>query len=116
MPEHTADLRNVVEDDWVTIDTTFGWRFEQVECISRESWPSDEKNSVGTEILTWEFEAPSYSEKILRTSIIDGTSSLDSVDYPVHKTAALVERTVDCIERQPVGYFDSVEIHGQRIE
>ena len=113
MRQHTEDLRNVVEGDVATIDTTFGWQFSQIECISRDSWSSDEKNSEDTEIITWEFDSSTAPEKILRASIIDGKSSQDSVDYPVHKTAVLVESTISIDERQPVGYFERVEIHGQ---
>jgi len=108
MSKHCADLCNVTEGDSVTIETSSGRTFDQVECVTLDRWSPGEQNAESTGILTWEFDTHPNSEKVLRTSIIEGTSSLDSVELPVHKTATL--------NGEPVGYFDSVEIHGQPIE
>jgi len=108
MSKHCADLRNVTEGDSVTIETSSGRTFDQVECVTLDTWFPDAQSGEGTGILTWKFDTHPNSEKTLRASIIDGTSSLDSVEFPVHKTAAL--------NGESVGYFDSVEIHGQPIE
>lgn len=113
MPEHTDDLRNVNEGDSVTIHTTEGETYHEVECSLREVHNADPRSGEVRETTLWAF---TVGDEDLTASIVEGLrSSPDDPEFPVHKEANLgVIGKAD--GWTPKGYIESVEIHGPRLE
>ena len=102
--EHTADLRNVNENDTVVLETTEGEHFEAT-CTSRERQNADPRSGEIRETHIWLFDAVEYQPAI---SITDGLkSSPDDPDFPVHK------EVYDRQQEGTMGYVESVEIMGK---
>jgi hypothetical protein len=111
--EHTTDLRNVNENDVVTIETTEGRRFAEVECVSRQSERADPRSGEVRQSIIWQFN---INGRDLVATIIDGLkSSPDDPDFPVHKEASL-GNVGEYDGWVNLGYFDTVEIYGPKLE
>jgi hypothetical protein len=110
---HTEDLRNVHETDVVTIETTTGRRFAEVECVSCQTQQADTRSGEVRETIIWRFDV---NGRDLVASIVDGLkSSPDDPDFPVHKEASL-GNVGEYDGWVNLGYFETVEIHGISIE
>lgn len=101
--EHTEDLRNVWEADWVTITTTEGKTFEAT-CTDRSVQHAHPQTGEVRETTIWTFEA---EDTEVAASILDGLkSSADDPDFPQHSELWRME------EGEAIGYIETVEIHG----
>jgi hypothetical protein len=104
---HTDDLRNVNENDHVTITTSEGETFD-AHCKMRQTQNADPRSGEVRETKLWIFETP-HGE--LAASILDGLkSSPDDPDFPQHSELYNSE------EGENYGYVESVQIHGPRLE
>jgi len=110
---HTDDLRNVNEGDSVTIHTTDGHTFNEVECDMRQRQNADPRSGEVRETHLWSFNV---GDKDLTVSIIDGLKSHPEQDpFPRHKSASL-GHIGETDGWETVGYIETVEIHGPRLE
>lgn len=107
---HTDDLRNVREGDTVTVTTTEGETFDEVECAFREVHHADPRSGEIRETTLWSFDV---GDKDLTVSIVEGLkSSEDDPDFPLHKGSSLgVIGKAD--GWTPKGHFESLQIHGK---
>ena len=104
---HTDDLRNVNENDDVTITTTEGETFD-AHCKMRQTQNADPRTGEVRETKIWLFDTPDGE---VAASILDGLkSSPDDPDFPQH--SALYNTG----EEESLGYIESVQIHGPRLE
>ena len=104
MEEHTADIRNVNEDDTVVLETTEGEHFEAT-CTNRERQHADPRSGEIRETTIWEFDAVEYQPVV---SILQGLkSSPDDPDFPVHR------EVYDRQQEGSMGYIESVDIVGK---
>lgn len=109
MEEHTADIRNIKENDHVTLETTEGGTFHDVECRKRERHNADPRTGEIRETQIWSF---TVGHKTLVASITDGLkSSPDGPEFPIHKPASLGESGMTT-GWGTVGFIKSVQIHG----
>lgn len=110
---HTDDLRNVNEGDSVTIKTTTGERYTEVECTYKQVSNADPRTGEIRKTHLWVFNADGRD---LTAAVIDGLkSSPDDPDFPVHKKVSLSTGDGDS-DWDSVGYIETVEIHGPRLE
>lgn len=80
--QHTDDLRNVNEGDTVTIRTTEGETFHEVECLFRRVQQADPRSGEVRETTIWRFDTP-HGEAA--ASILDGLrSSPNDPEFPQH--------------------------------
>ena len=99
MTEHTADLRNVVEGDSVTIETRGGDTFD-VECFFHQQQQADPRSGEVRETNIWRLK---NENRLLAVSITDGLkSSPDDPDFPIHN------EVWDEDEEVGLGYIESV--------
>lgn len=107
---HTDELRNVDEGDIVTIETTAGRLFREVECVSRQTQRADPRTGEIRQSQIWQFEV---ADRDLTVSIVDGLrSSPEDPDFPKHKEASL-GNVGEYEGWVTVGYFDVVDIHDE---
>ena len=125
MTENTADLRNVVEGDTVTIETTEGHTFE-AECVSYEKQHADPRSGEVRETNVWQFEG----DRNVAVSFTDGLKSSPddpefetrdnesphscasqscSAQFPVHN------EVWDSDEEESIGYIESLTIAGAKV-
>ena len=105
MPENTADLRNVVEGDTVTIETTEGHTFE-VECVFYEKQHADPRSGEVRETNIWQFEG----DRNVAVSLTDGLkSSPDDPEFPIHN------EVWEADEEESIGYIESLTIAGAKV-
>lgn len=104
---HTDDLRNVNQNDEVHLYTTEGENFSAY-CESVETQHADPRSGEVRETTIWMFDTPKGT---LAASIIEGLlSSEDDPEFPQHTELWALEREAT------LGYIETVEIHGQRLE
>jgi hypothetical protein len=107
MPEHTEDIRNIVEGDEVTITTTEGEAFD-AECINRDTQHADPRSGEVRQTTYWKFDTP-YGEAA--ASILEGLkSSPDDRDFPQHSELWHMDKG------DGMGYIESVQIHGPDVQ
>lgn len=106
--QHTADLRNVNEGDDVTIITTEGEEFD-AHCTEVDVSNADPRTGEIRETTMWFFEGSHHSTIAV---IVDGLASTEEQmgHFPSHKT--MWERN----QERDMGYIESVQIHGPRLE
>lgn len=105
MTENTADLRNVVEGDTVTIETTDGHTLE-VECVRYDKQHADPRSGEIRETNIWQFEG----DRNATVSFTDGLkSSEDDPDFPIHN------EVWDVDEEETLGYIESLTIAGATV-
>jgi len=101
--EHTDDLRNVREEDDLTITTSLDEKY-LVECIFYDMSQADPRSGKVRETRMWEFVG---NGRTLRASVVDGLkSSEDDPDFPVHNEVWEQE------SEESIGYITDVQIHG----
>ena len=125
MPENTADLRNVVEGDTVTIETTEGARF-LAECVFYEKQHADPRSGLVRETNLWQFEG----DRNVAVSFTDGLkSSPDDPEFPVHnemwdcdlhrgeghECSASERGSTNSDEEESIGYIESLTIAGAKV-
>ena len=106
--QHTSELRDVSQGDSVTIHTTEGQTFNEIECDMHQRLNADPRSGEVRETHLWAF---TVAEADLTVSIIDGLKSHPEQDpFPRHKPASLGKRgNYDGWEQ--LGYIESIEIH-----
>ncbi len=110
---HTEDLRNVREEDTVTIETTSGRRFAAVKCVTYRTEHADPRSGEVRETSFWQFDV---NGRDLVVSIIDGLkSSPDDPEFPIHKKVR-VGNVGEYDGWVDLGYITSVQIHGPKLE
>lgn len=113
MEKHTDDLRNVNQGDSVTITTTEGHTYHEILCAMREVHNADPRSGEIRETTLWSFNV---DDKDLTVSITNGLrSSEDDPEFPLHKEAHLGE-IGKADGWVPMGYIESVQIHGPQLE
>jgi len=105
---HSEDLRNVSENDIVTLEMSTGERFSQVECEMYQVQNADPRSGEVRETKLWAFALPNGDS--LTASITNGLrSSPNDPEFPQHKSASIGQIG----ERDgwtDAGYIDDVSI------
>lgn len=105
--KHTADLRNVCEDDHVTLTTSEGETFEAT-CTHYLINNADPRSGEVRETTIWRFETPWGHAA---ATITDGLRSAeDDPDFPQHSELWHLD------EGDGMGYITTVEIHGPKLD